>query len=330
MDHPFSKSVSAAEKIKKLFSTVNTDDAVAVLINADPDALSSAMALKRILWRKVRKTNIYRINVIKRADNLAMVKLLKVDHQHIRSLNAAEVTRWAIVDSQPNHNTLFGKYRFDIIIDHHPPAPSIDAPYVDIREDYGATSTLMIEYLRAAKIKPSPRLATALFYGIKTDTENFARPTAERDIKAFRYLYPYVNTHIIKKIESSEFTKQSLARFRDALDRYEIIRNRAFVHMGTVKDPDVLVMIADFFLKVAEASWSIVSGVYGQKLIVIFRNAGFRRDAGKAADEIFGKLGTAGGHKSAARAEVPLQNLEIAVEDEKAVAEFVQKRIRNM
>ncbi len=330
MDHPFSKSVSTSEKIKKLFSMVNPDDSVAVLINADPDALSSALALKRLLWRKVWKTGIYRINPINRPDNLAMVKLLKVDHSHIRKLNAAEVTRWAIVDSQPHHNNLFAKYSFDIIIDHHPPGSSIKAPYVDIREDYGATATLMIEYLRAAKIKPSPRLATALFYGIKTDTENFTRPTTERDIKAFRYLYPYVNTHIIKKIESSEFTKNSLAAFRDALDRYVMVRNRAFVHMGTVKDPDVLVIIADFFLKVAEASWSIVSGVYGNKLIVIFRNAGFRRDAGRLAGELFGKLGAAGGHKSAARAEIPLQHLELPIKDDKAVADFVQKRIRDM
>ncbi len=330
MAHPFSKSASTTEKIKKLFSTVSPDDVLAVLINADPDALSSALALKRMLWRKVRRTGIYRINAISRPDNLAMIKLLKVDHRHIRKLNPAEVTRWAIIDSQPHHNALFGKYKFDIIIDHHPPGPLVNAPYVDIRQDYGATATLMIEYLRAAKIKPSPKLATALFYGIKTDTENFARPTTERDIKAFRYLYPYVNTHIIKKIESSEFTKKSLTSFREALDRYEIIRNRVFIHMGTVKDPDVLVIIADFFLKVAEASWSIVSGVYGQKLIVIFRNAGFRRDAGKLAGALFGKLGSAGGHKNAARAEVPLHHLDIETKDENAVAEFVKKRIRSV
>jgi nanoRNase/pAp phosphatase (c-di-AMP/oligoRNAs hydrolase) len=330
MDHPFSKSVSTAEKISRLYKTVRSDDSLAVIINADPDALSSALALKRLLWRKVRKTRIYRINLIARPDNLAMIKLLKLDHQHIRNLNPAEVTRWAMVDSQPHHNPAFSKYTFDIIIDHHPADRPVSAPFADIRDDYGATATLMIEYLRAARIKPSPRLATALFYGIKTDTENFARPTTEKDIRAFRYLYPFVNTHIIKKIESSELTKKSLSAFRDALDRYVIIRNRVFVHMGKVKDPDVLVIIADFFLKVAEASWSIVSGIHGQKLIVIFRNAGFRRDAGKLARELFGKLGSAGGHKNAARAEVPLQNLDIPVEDEKAVAGFVQKRIRNV
>lgn len=327
MEQTFPKSVSTAEKLKRLYSVLSQDDSVAVLINADPDALSSAMAFKRLLWRKVRKTGIYRINPIKRADNLAMVKLLKVDNRHIRNLNSAEATRWAIIDSQPHHNPLFGKYRFDIIIDHHPPGPPVNAGYVDIKPDYGSTATIMIEYLRAAKIKPSPRLATALFYGIKTDTENFARPTTERDIKAFRYLYPFVNTNIIKKIESSELTKRSLNSFHDALSRYKIVRNRAFVHMGTVTDPDVLVMIADFFLKVAEANWSIVSGVYGHKLIVVLRSAGFRRDAGLLAKGLFGELGTAGGHKNAARAEIPLHQLDMKAEDDKSLASFVQKKI---
>ena len=330
MDSPFSKSTSAAEKVKKLFSVVSSEDTVAVLINADPDALASALALKRMFWRRVKKTKIYRINAIKRADNLAMVKLLKIDNEYIRKLDPSKFTRWAIVDSQPHHNPLFARQEYDIIIDHHPPGPQVSAPFVDIKEDYGATSTMMIEYLRAAKIRPSPRLATALFYGIKTDTENFARPTTEGDVKAFRYVYPFTNTHIIKKIESSELTKKNLASFRAALERFELIRDRAFIHMGKVNDPDVLVIIADFFLKVAEASWSIVSGVYGQKLIVIFRNAGFRRDAGRLANKLFGQWGGAGGHKNAARAEILLSELGEAASGDEEVQRFVRDRIRTM
>lgn len=330
MTQPFSKSTPITEKVKRLLEVVSPDDTVAVLINADPDSIGSALAFKRILWRRVRRTSIYRIKAIKRADNLAMVKLLKIDHAHISKLKPSDITRWAIIDSQPQHASAFAKYNYDIIIDHHPIGPNPRASFVDIREEYGAASTILIEYLRAAKIKPSPRLATALFYGIKTDTENFARPTTENDIRAFRYLYPFVNTHIIKKIESSEMTKRTLSGFRKALDRFEFFGNRAFVHMGRVKDPDVLVMIADFFLKVAEASWSIVSGVYGQKLIIIFRNAGFRRDAGKTAQTLFGAWGTAGGHRDTARVEIRLQELDKENRDQAGIRRFVMERIRGM
>jgi nanoRNase/pAp phosphatase (c-di-AMP/oligoRNAs hydrolase) len=328
MDHPFPKSTSSAEKLKKLLELVSPDDTVAVIINADPDAMASALALKRIFWRKVKKTLVFHINVIKRADNLALVKLLKLDQEHIRNLNSSEITKWAIVDSQPHHNKQFRRYRFDAIIDHHPVDPDSVAPFLDIHEEYGATSTIMTEYLRAAKIKPSPKLATALFHGIKTDTENFARPSLPNDINAFRYLYQFANLNILKKIESSELTKKTLNSFRTAMENLTFFKDIAFIHMDRVNDPDILVLIADFFLKMAEATWCIVSGVYGQKLVVIFRNAGFRLDAGKMAQRLFGDWEAAGGHRSAARAEIPIQEIGLETGDASEYKHFILSRIK--
>ncbi|MFH1491547.1 MAG: DHH family phosphoesterase, partial [Pseudomonadota bacterium] len=257
MDHPFPKSVSLTEKSKRLLETVTPEDTLGVMINADPDSIASAVALKRVFWRKVKKTLIYHINSIKRTDNLAMIKLLKIEQKHVRGMNSAEITKWAIVDAQPHHDELFSKIRFDIIIDHHPPGPNCAAPFVDIREEYGANSTVMTEYLSALKIRPSPTLATALFYGIRTDTDNFTRPSTSNDLNAFRYLYPFVNIHTIKKIESSGLTKKTIQSFREAIDSIEFVKDVACIYMGKVKNPDLLVLIADFFLKLAEANWSV-------------------------------------------------------------------------
>ncbi len=327
MNSPFSKSVSISERAKRLQDMVSRDDTLAVIINADPDAMASAMALKRLFWRRVKKTHIYRINVIKRADNLAMIKLLKLDQRHIRDLESSGITKWAIVDSQPGHNELFGKYNFDIIIDHHPVEAKSSAGFMDIRDDYGAVSTIMTEYLRALGIKPSPRLATALFYGIKTDTDNFVRNSVPSDLNAFRYLYQFVNINNIKKIEASELTRKNLAAYRKAMDRIVFIRDKSYVHMGEVDNPDTLVLIADFFLKIAETTYSIVSGINGKKLVIIIRNAGFRADAGKIARKLFGDLGTAGGHKSAARAEIPLSSLN---SDAAEYSSFVSSKLKNI
>jgi len=330
MEHPFPKSTSITERCKRLFEIVSPEDTVAVIIDADPDAMASAFALKRLFWRKVKKTMIFRINTIKRADNLSLIKLLQIKQRPIRDLNAAEFTKWAIVDSQPHHNEQLSKHRFDIIIDHHPLEQKSSALFVDIREDYGAACTILTEYLRAAEIKPSPRLATALFYGIKTDTDNFTRPTTQSDINAFRYLYQFTNINIIKKIESSEMTKETLSDFRTALENLTFIKDKAFIHMGKVNNPDTLVIMADFFLKMVQATWCIVSGVYGQKLIVIFRNVGFRLDAGKLAQRLFGESGSAGGHKSAARAEIPLQEIKPLLHNGSEPKQFVLDKIRSM
>ncbi len=330
MDHPFPKSTSLIDKCRKLQELITPEDHLAVIINADPDSMASAMALKRFFWRKVKKTSIYRTNVVKRADNLAMIKLLKMDQKYIRKLDRSEVTKWAVVDSQPHHSEQLNKYRFDIIIDHHPLGPASTGQFVDIKEDYGATSTILTEYLRAVGIKPSPRLATALFYGIKTDTDNFVRHSSPNDINAFRYLYQYVNINIIKKIESSEITKKSLNSFLKAMEKLTFVKDIAFIHMGKVDNPDILVIIADFFLKMAEATWAVVSGVHGQKLIIILRNAGFRLDAGNMAKRLFGPYGFAGGHKSAARAEILLNDIQKEVSEESNYSQFVLNRLKGV
>jgi len=310
MDHPFAKSVSSKEKIKRLLEIVSHEETLGIVINADPDAMASALALKRMFWRKAGKVEIYNTNTIQRADNLTFIKLLRMDQKHIRHMKVSGIDRWAMVDSQPAHYEQFRNRRFDIIIDHHPLDPSTKALFVDVKADYGANATIMTEYLRAAGIRPAPMLATALFYGIKTDTDNFVRESLPNDINAFRYLYRFTNMNIIKKIESSEMTKKTLASYRIAMERLKLLKNVAFVHMGNVDNPDILVIIADFFMKFAEARWSVVSGIYGKNLIVILRNAGFRGDAGKTALRLFGRWGgSAGGHKGAARAEIPLKGL---------------------
>ena len=135
MDHPFSKSVSLVEKCKRLQEVVSPEDTLAILINADPDSMAAALALKQFFWRRIKKASIYHINTIKRADNLALMKLLKLDQKHIRHLKGSDISKWAIIDSQPHHDEQFGKFRFDIIIDHHPPGQCAGAPFIDIRED---------------------------------------------------------------------------------------------------------------------------------------------------------------------------------------------------
>jgi nanoRNase/pAp phosphatase (c-di-AMP/oligoRNAs hydrolase) len=178
--------VSSADKYRRLIEIVTPHDTVGILIEADPDAMASAMALKRLLWRKAKKVSVYRCNTVKRADNLAFIKLLRVDQTHIRNLRRKQISKWATVDAQPDRYQEFLAHPFDIVIDHHPVSPETEAQLVDIREDYGANSTIMTEYLRAARIRPSPRLATALFCGIKTDTQAFTRASTDHDIIAFR------------------------------------------------------------------------------------------------------------------------------------------------
>lgn len=299
----------ALEKLNKFYSRFSGEDNVLILINADPDSIASAMAVKRLLWRRVAAVTISRINIIKRPDNLAMVRLLGANLVHISEIDKNKYSRFVIVDSQPEHNEAFAGIKYDVVIDHHPDT-NPDAGFLDIRPGYGATASIMTEYLRAARIKPSYKLATALYYAVKTDTSNFERKALVEDVRAFQFLFRHANIHIARKIEQAELSFDFLKYFRNALENMRKRKDRIFVHTGQVINPDVCVLLADFFIKISNIKWSIVSGVCDNYLVVIFRNDGLRKNAGRVAKESLGHLGSAGGHKSMARAEIPLSALK--------------------
>ena len=169
--------------------------------------MASAMALKRIMSHRTGKVTIARINEISRPDNLAMIRYLRIPMLPLTDKLKASYSHFAMVDSQPHHNPAFAGIPFSIVIDHHPAVPEhpVDAAYVDIRPQYGAVSTLLTEYLRAYHIRPGIRLATALQYGIRTDTATFTRTGTEIDLRAYQYLAAHGDTALLTRITRSEY-----------------------------------------------------------------------------------------------------------------------------
>ena len=320
--------LSASEKLRRFYEHFSSNDHVLTLINADPDAIASAMAVSRLLWHRVANNTISNINVVRRPDNLAMIRLLGVKLVHIDEIDESQFKRIIMVDSQPDHNKAFSRFIPDVIIDHHPETDA-KAPFMDIRPKYGATATIMTEYLRAAKIKPSVKLATGLFLAIKTDTSNFERQTLMEDVRAFQFLYRHTNIHLASKIEQAELRLDFLKYFKTALQNKRMRKGRVFVHLGSVVNPDVCVLVADFFMKVNSVMWSIISGINDQKLIIVLRNDGIRKNAGKVAEMSFGHMGSAGGHKSMARAEISLSDIKDRVDhkDDKKLQQWIIRHI---
>ena len=304
------------------------DAAWCVLINADPDAMASAMALKRILRNRARSVEIRRINVVTRPDNLAMIRYLRIPMSPWRAEDAQNYTRFAILDSQPSHHKDFGGLKYDLVIDHHPPTelePFLSAgAYTAIRTAVGATSTLMMRLLRAFAIRPGPMLATGLMYGIRTDTAAFSRSGGEEDLFAYRWLSHYSRETLLRRIIRSEYLLEWLPLFSRAFRSLTDCRaGGANATLGDVSSPDLLVAVADFFTKVHGLRWITVAGKVGATLIVIFRGDG-ASDMGEMAQACFGALGQAGGHRALARAEFPVS----AVPEGIKPADFVLKTLQ--
>lgn len=323
--------LSAPERLRRFHAQFSGGDRVLLLINADPDAMAGALAVRRLLWRRVAATVIAHVNVIKRPDNLSMIRLLDIPLTPAQDVDPEQFQKTVVVDSQPDHGDAFARFRADAIIDHHPRGRAAEVPFADIRPEYGATSTILTEYIRAAKIKPSVKLATALILGIKTDTRNFERHAGIEDVKAFQFLFKYANATLIRKIEQADLRLDFLKYFRLGIETMRIRRNRGFVHLGRVLNPDVCVLVADFFMRVNPITWSVVSGMCDDTLVIVFRNDGIRKNAGLVAKKSFGQLGSAGGHASMARAEIPLSALKDRVDltDDRAVLLWIMNRIEH-
>lgn len=315
--------------MKQWRQSLNKDDRWCILINADPDALASALALKRILIPRVHSVDIARVNEVTRPDNLAMIRYLNIPVKPWQPEKACQYTRFALVDSQPHHHKAFQDVAFDCIIDHHPlpTAPADAAPdaasFYDIRPDVGATSTMMTRYLQGLRVRPGPRLATALLYGIRTDTAAFERSGGEDDFRAYQWLSRHADNNVLRRIMRSEYLREWLPLFSRAFRSLTDCRGAgAHACLNEVNSADLLVAVADFFTRVHGLKWIAVSGIVGKTVIVIFRGDG-GRDIGRLADACFYDVGQAGGHRTLGRAEFPLE----AVPEGVKTAEFVLKRL---
>ncbi len=317
---------TAKARLQTFWQVFEKDDAVLIIINADPDALATALTVKRLLRYRVKSVTITHPNEIRRLNNQEMVKRLRIPLVRLKDVRVSDYSKKVMVDSQPDHLPSFEKLKLDAIIDHHPVSGAWDATFVDIRPDYGATASMAVEYLRAAGMKPSVALATALFYGIKVDTQDFEQKSVLADGISFRYLFNIANRDLVRKFELTDLRRSELKYFNIALAELKYSKGRYYTHVGRVRSPDVLVIVADFLNHVGEIDWVFVSGIHGEKLVVIFRSDGYRKSAGKLADKIFGSIGSAGGHKGAARAEVPLKNLDLG--DKEFTSDTLKRFIR--
>lgn len=306
------KDIMIKKRIEKLRSLFENNDKVLILLqhDPDPDAIASALALRTLLGRNKATAPIGSFGKVTRPENLAMLKLLEIELEHLDNKNIKEYQKITMVDVQPSY---FGDDLLndvDAVIDHHPRQKGYKALFKDIKASYGATSTILTEYLLAAGIKIPQRLATALLYGIKTDTFFLDRDVNRADIKAFSYLYPLANNNLMRRIERPELPLDALQSFGKALQKKTITNKILFSHLGEVEREDVIPYLADFCLQVENIEWSVVSGIHDKKITICVRNWGFTKSAGEIVKEAFGELGSAGGHRSMAKAVIPLDQYE--------------------
>jgi nanoRNase/pAp phosphatase (c-di-AMP/oligoRNAs hydrolase) len=283
-------------------------DRVLILLHndPDPDALASGLALRNLLRRTKTTAIIGAVQGVTRPENLRMANMLDIHVEPVTPASFGGFDRIATVDVQPHY---FGGMldRADLVIDHHPEQPGYSAVFKDIRADYGSTSTILTEHLRAVDVNISERTATAMLYAIKSDTLFFARHTNRVDLEAFTFLYPLADAALIRKMEGAEITLERLDYVTRA-SQNGILREQVFTaFLGEAPREDFIPYTADFFLQLEDVKWTILAGFVGSTLIVSVRNLGYSRNAGEFVKRWFADIGSAGGHRAMAKAVVPIE-----------------------
>ncbi|MBP2143316.1 nanoRNase/pAp phosphatase (c-di-AMP/oligoRNAs hydrolase) [Methanococcus voltae] len=295
--------------------------------NPDPDAMASAMALKTILDRWGASSKIAYAGKIGYDENKAMVNLLGIKLKNILEVDMDKYCGIAVVDSS-SYNSLYSEIdrskEMNILIDHHKDG-DIAADYSDIQSEAGATATIITTYLIQLGIEPDRHLATALYYAIVSDTNNFKRNASKMDFEIASYLQGLMDTKVLEMIENPEIETETMDVLAKAISNRKIIKgNIALSYVGNIKNRDALPRAADFLLKMEGIYTTYIFGIADDNIHISARTKDLRVDLGTLMNEAF----MGGGHQASAAACIPLGIFE-SVSDKVSLRQLVEEAIQN-
>ncbi|NJF25637.1 DHH family phosphoesterase [Thermococcus sp. Bubb.Bath] len=309
---------------KKLQELKGKGDSLLILThdNPDPDAISAAVALSVIAQNAGLKTTIAHGGEITHHENQAFVNLLGV-HLRKASRGSYEIRKHpfiALVDCQPNGNLTVldpdDLPRVQVIIDHHQVFQHLhellpDGAFLDIRPEVKSSAAILTEYIKSLNITPSENLATALFYGIYTDTKKFSK-LSHVDLKAIEFLAGRVNHELLDRIEHPDISTETAEILARAILNRRAYKNVVVSNVGFIRNRDALAESADFLLRLEGISTVLVFGIVDDYIEMSARTRDVRVNIGAVMKEAFSNIGSGGGHATMGGARIPLGLFKLA------------------
>jgi len=268
--------------------------------NPDPDCLASAMALRHLLAMKLSRDAVIAFSgMIGRSENLAMAKELEITMIPLELVDLSEFSAVCMLDTQPGtgNNSLPPGCRVDIVIDHHPLREATKAcRWVDIRDDYGVTATILYEYLLAQNITIGTKLATALFYAIKSETQDLGREANRPDRDAYLHLFPLANKNILYEITHPRLPVEHFRTIHSSVENATIYGPLLVVNLHKICFPEVVSEMADYLIRLEGIETVLGMGHYNDGVILSIRTTSHQLNAGEIIRRLVAGKGTAGGH----------------------------------
>lgn len=313
MSYPKRRSNKRNTKLERLLRVLGGKKSALIVshLNPDPDAIASAFALQYFLAETAKIKSILGFDgMIGRSENRALIEYLNLDFQLLENIKPLRFDIIVLVDTHVGmgNNPLSQKFPVTIEIDHHPSENKAKkAQFSDIRETFGSTATILTNYLFSAGLKINTKLATALYYAIKAETQDLGREATKADRKAYLTLYQLIDFRALAKIQQASLPPQYFQDIGRAIRRTSIYDNVVISTPGRVDNPDMVAELADTFIRLREAHCAIVMGFYEENMFISVRTNDPECDAGKVVRSVVAKMGTAGGHDMFAGGRIPCE-----------------------
>ncbi len=310
-DHFMAKLGDYGQRLRQLSSVLRGIDNLAVVMhdNPDPDAIASGVGLASLADAFGCETTVCYYGEINHQENRAFVNVLDLD---IVKFEAGEGLSGfdgiALVDhSRPGINDQLPEdTAVDIVIDHHPPRTPVDARFVDLRSDVGATSTLVTEYLDLHGLPIDETVATALLFGIQVDTDRFTREVSTADFEAAATLVETAALNAVSRIESPSISTRTLETVARAYRNREVVGPHLVASVGMFTDRDALSQAADHLLTLEGVDTTLVYGIMEDVIYLSARAQSGTVDIGETLRQAFDQVGSAGGHADMAGGQIPI------------------------
>ena len=313
------RETKSRERLERLCEVMRGKRAMLIVLQdfPDPDAIAAAAALKELARVMADlSVSVACSGVVGRSENRALVRYMDINMLRMKKVDTDQFDLIAMVDTQPTtgNNDLSPEILPQIVIDHHPINNTTRrCEFHDIRKHYGATATILYEYLTTAGIPPSTQLATALVYGIRSDTDDLGREISQYDVDAFVDLYPSVNHRIMGRMKMASLPDEYYVMLHTALEAARRYGSSIVADIGVIENPDMIGEVADLLLRGENCEWTLCFGCFEGRLLLSVRTAATDGDAGQVVTKLVAQKGTGGGHGAMAGGQI---NVDSATQTE--------------
>jgi nanoRNase/pAp phosphatase (c-di-AMP/oligoRNAs hydrolase) len=298
----------------------------------DPDALSSAIALE-LLARDcgVETVEILYSGTIAHQQNRAFVSLFDIAPRHysVSRFHSHDITAFVDHSIPGNHNSVDRSAHLDIVVDHHPTDRAVPADIVDVREAYGATATIFAEYFHTSAVEITPRIASALLFGIHRERLDFYQQPTDLEYDLAGYLHTHSDSTLLRELYGSSFLPDSVDAVGNVIHN-RVRRGSTIVScIGRLENRVALAQAADFLLLIDAIDTVLVCGIVREELHLSGRTIRPDLDLGTTFKEVFGDLGSVGGHDDMAGGQIPLSAFDADPATEFKLVDTIRHRVED-